>query len=98
MEKLIGVLTEVGRQITVDLPNKDVDTTTMMTNILSWVFGLTGILAVVMIIVSGFQMSMSAGDAGAVTKAKNTLIYSVVGLVVSLFAFAIVTFVVGKVG
>ena len=98
MERFIGVLTEVGRQITVDLPNKDVDTTTMMTNILSWVFGLTGILAVVMIIVSGFQMSMSAGDAGAVTKAKNTLIYSVVGLVVSLFAFAIVTFVVGKVG
>ncbi|MBQ6395986.1 hypothetical protein IJH89_00155 [Candidatus Saccharibacteria bacterium] len=98
MERFIGVLTEVGRQITVDLPNQDVDTTTMLTNILSWVFGLTGILAVVMIIVSGFQMSMSAGDAGAVTKAKNTLIYSVVGLVVSLFAFAIVTFVVGKVG
>ena len=98
MERFIGVLTEVGRQITVDLPNQDVDTTTMLTNILSWVFGLTGILAVVMIIVSGFQMSMSAGDAGAVTKAKNTLIYSVVGLVVSLFAFAIVTFVVGKGG
>ena len=64
-------------------------------NILLYV---VGILAVVMIIVSGLKMTMSAGDAGAVQKAKNTLIYSVIGLIIVILAYAIVNFVITKIG
>ncbi|MBR3180552.1 hypothetical protein IKF63_00535 [Candidatus Saccharibacteria bacterium] len=74
------------------------DTETFKTNALSWFFGITGMIAVVMIIVSGLQMSASSGNPGAVQKAKMTLIYSIIGLVISVLAFSIVTFVMGKVG
>ena len=64
-----------------------------MINILLYV---VGILAVVMIIVSGLKMTMSAGDAGAVQKAKNTLVYAIIGLVIAVLAYAIVNFVLKK--
>ena len=73
-------------------------TGTFLSNMLSWTFGLLGILAVVMIIVSGFQMTTSAGDAGAVTKARNMMIYSIVGLVLAILAYTIVQFVLKEVG
>lgn len=52
-----------------------------------------GALSVLVIIFSGVQYVTSAGDADAVKKAKNTLLYAVVGLVVALLAYAIVNFV-----
>lgn len=58
---------------------------------------VVGIVTVVMIIVSGLKMSLSAGNPSAVTKAKQTLIYSVVGLIIAMLAYAIVMFVVDKV-
>lgn len=54
---------------------------------------LIGIVAVVMIIMGGFRYIVSNGDTGAMTAAKNTILYAVVGLVVAIAAFAIVNFV-----
>ena len=50
-------------------------------------------LAVVMIIIGGINYALSQGDPGKVKKAKDTILYGIVGLVVSLLAFAIVQFV-----
>ena len=36
----------------------------------------------------------SSGDAGKVKKAKDTILYGVIGLVVCVLAFAIVNFVI----
>lgn len=54
---------------------------------------VVGVIAVVMIIIGGIMYSTSAGDATAVTKAKNTIISAVIGLVVAFLAFAIVNWV-----
>ncbi len=62
-------------------------------NVLLWV---VGILAVVMIIWSGFRYIWSNGDSSKITNAKNTLIYSIVGLVVAIMAYAIVNFVYNR--
>lgn len=51
-------------------------------------------IAVVVIIIAGFMYVVSGGDASAVTKAKNTILYAVVGLIVAIMAYAIVNFVV----
>lgn len=56
---------------------------------------ICGVVAVVMIIVGGFKYTTSAGDPGAVTKAKNTLIGAIVGLVIVVLAYVIVNFVIG---
>jgi len=60
-------------------------------------FGI-GIMAVVSIIISGLRFSSSRGDTSATQKARTQLIYSVVGLVVSALAFAIVNFVFASLG
>ena len=55
------------------------------------------VIAVIMIIVSGIRYTTSGGNANSVAAAKNTLLYSIIGLVVAIFAFAIVNWVVGEV-
>lgn len=59
--------------------------------------GLIAMLAVFMIVYGGFQYTASAGDANKITKAKNTILYGVIGLVIAILAFAIVNFVLDKV-
>jgi hypothetical protein len=63
-------------------------------NILLYILGA---VAVIMIIIGGFMYAVSGGDATAVTKAKNTILYSVVGLVIAILAYAIVQFVIGAI-
>ncbi len=63
-------------------------------NILSWI---VGVIAVIMIIVSGFTYVTSGGDSGKISTAKTTLVYAVVGIVIVAFAQAIVQFVLTKV-
>lgn len=53
-----------------------------------------GIIAVIMIIVGGIRYVTSNGDSGQIASAKNTIMYAVIGLIVSLMAFAIVNFVI----
>ena len=65
--------------------------------IINIAIGIIGLLAVIMIIVGGFQYTTSAGDSGKVTKAKNSILYGVIGLVIALLAFAIVNFVLKNV-
>ena len=61
--------------------------------ILNTVFVVIGILAVVFIIMGGINYTMSQGDPGKIKKAKDTILYGIIGLIVSLAAFAIVQFV-----
>ncbi|MBQ6395988.1 hypothetical protein IJH89_00165 [Candidatus Saccharibacteria bacterium] len=68
----------------------------MVKTIINVILYIVGILAVVMIIYGGVQYTISAGDQGTVTKAKNTIIYGIVGLVIAILAYAIVAFVVSK--
>lgn len=65
-------------------------------NIINAVLYIVGILAVVMVIIGGVQYTTSGGDQAAVTKAKNTILYGIVGLVIAILAYAIVNFVIGK--
>jgi hypothetical protein len=55
---------------------------------------LVGTVSVIMIIVGGIRYTTSNGNASQVKEAKDTIIYAVVGLIVSLMAYAIVNFVV----
>ncbi|HSX27578.1 MAG TPA: hypothetical protein VLG25_02250 [Patescibacteria group bacterium] len=56
-----------------------------------------GVIAVIMIIIGGLRYITSAGDSNAVSGAKNTLLYAIVGLVVVALAQVIVRFVLAKV-
>ena len=65
--------------------------------IINVVLGVLGLLAVVVIIYGGFMYTTSAGDSSKIKKAKDTIMYGVIGLVIALLAFAIVNFVVSSI-
>jgi Type IV secretion system pilin len=47
---------------------------------------IIGIVAVIMILISGFRFIIAGSDTNAVNSAKNTLIYSIVGLIIAILA------------
>lgn len=67
-------------------------------DIINVVLGVVGVVTVIIIIVAGIMYMTSTGDAAKTVRAKNALLYSVIGLVVSLLAFAIVNFVSKGIG
>ena len=64
-----------------------------ITNILMFVVGA---VAVLMIVVGGIRYTTSNGDASNVKSAKDTILYSVIGLVVAIVAYAVVQWVVDR--
>lgn len=62
---------------------------------LSVVFIVVGALCVLFIVIGAARYAVSAGDPSLIKQAKETIVYSLVGLVVSLSAFSIVQFVLG---
>lgn len=69
----------------------------ILSDVLQLVTILVGVASVIMIIVGGFQYITSAGDPSKVNSAKNTILYAVIGIVVVLFAQALVLFVIRRI-
>ena len=68
--------------------------TNLLESIINILLFIIGAIAVIMIIIGGIKYTTSNGDQAQVTSAKNTIMYSVVGLVVAIMAYSIVNFVV----
>lgn len=64
-----------------------------ITNVLLFIIGA---IAVIMLIIGGIRYVVSGGDSSAVTAAKNTILYAVVGIIVALLAYALVNFVLNS--
>ena len=68
-----------------------------VTGIINAVIAVLGIVAVIVIIIGGVTYMTSSGDAGKVKKAKDTILYGVIGLVIVALSFAIVNFVISNI-
>lgn len=66
----------------------------VIVNILNAVIGVAGFISVVWIIIGGVTYMTSSGDAGKTKKARDTILYACIGLVICVLAFAIVNFVI----
>ena len=66
--------------------------------ILNAVYGVVGIVAVISILVGAFRYAAANGDSGIIQSAKNTILYSVIGLVVVISAAALTSFVINNIG
>jgi multisubunit Na+/H+ antiporter MnhB subunit len=62
-----------------------------ITNVLLFIIGA---VSVIMLIIGGVRYTISQGDSSAVTSAKNTILYAVIGLIVAILAYAVVNFVI----
>ncbi len=55
-----------------------------------------GVIAIIVIIVSGYTFSTAVYDPAKVEKARNSILYSVVGLIIVASAFVVTQFVMEK--
>ncbi len=76
-----------------EMPSELLGPSGVFTNITNTILYIIGILSVIMLIVGGLKYAVSAGDAKKVTDAKNTILYALIGLIISILAYAIVNFV-----
>ena len=67
-------------------------------NILNVIYGLIGVAAVVFVIIGGVKYMTSQGDPGKVQQAKNTILFALIGLAVTISAFAITAFILKALG
>lgn len=65
--------------------------------ILSILFAIIGAVSVFMIVLAGFNFIVSGGNAEKIAKARRTIYYSLIGLIISIFASVIVSFLLKKV-
>lgn len=68
---------------------------TIVQTILNSIIAIMGIVAVIFIVIGGVNYMTSQGDPGKLKKAKDTILYAVIGLVVCALAFAIVNWTIG---
>ena len=77
------------------------DTSTQLvpsvTGIINAIIAVLGIAAVVVMIIGGVNYMTSAGDTSKVEKAKKTILYGLIGLIICVLAFAITNWVIGMV-
>jgi hypothetical protein len=66
---------------------------TTLSNVLLFVIGA---LSVIMLIIGGLRYLLSGGNGAAVTAAKNTILYAIIGIIVAMLAYAIVHFVINS--
>lgn len=76
----------------VNIPKTTADGSTIR-NVLSFIFVLAGAVSVLMVVIGGIRYVISTGDPQKVATAKNTVLYSIIGLVISLSAFIITYFI-----
>jgi Type IV secretion system pilin len=59
-------------------------------------FGILGGVSLIMVTIGGFRYISAQGDAKQAADAKSTIIYAMIGLIISMLAIVIVTYVVGR--
>ncbi|MEI7539760.1 MAG: hypothetical protein WCJ36_03290 [Candidatus Saccharibacteria bacterium] len=80
-----------------DIGNLPTDSaSTVLANALNLVYFTAGVVAVIVIILSGYTFATAVYDPAKITKAKNAILYAAVGLIVVLIAFVITQFVMGR--
>ena len=65
----------------------------LLTKVINWVLMFAAAVAVLFLILGGLQYVTSAGNKDRIEKAKQTILYSVIGLIVIALSYAIVAFV-----
>ncbi|MBI3984259.1 hypothetical protein HY346_03075 [Candidatus Microgenomates bacterium] len=76
-----------------DLPIVDTSAPGTFVSVMNRVFFAAGLVAVIMIIIGGFQYVLSGGNPDKAAQAWRTILYSFIGLIIVLSAGWIINFV-----
>lgn len=82
----------VARAAELENPLKGIDTVIdLLINVTRFVLGLTALVAVIMVIYGGFTLMLSRGNAQAVQKGKEIIIWAIVGMGVAILSYSIMS-------
>jgi hypothetical protein len=95
MSTLMQIVAAVSEIKPGDLPQAHANTDTINA-VKDIVIGIVGALALLMIVVSGLRYIVSGGDPQKVSKAKDGIIFALIGLIFAIIADALVSFVVKR--
>lgn len=79
------------------LPRPSSSTANDIKPVFDIVIAIFAATSVLMIVIGGLSYILANGEPAAVSKAKNTILYSAIGLVISMSAYLIVGLVIGSV-
>lgn len=65
----------------------------MVNSAVQWVIGMVGIVSAIFVVYGGIQYMSASGDVSKLQKAKNTIIYALIGLAIVALAEVITAFV-----
>ena len=101
---MVGAASPVSSGFT---PDKAADSTsglsqtpvyTIIMNVMNWLLGIVGVLAVIAFVISGILYLTAAGDEEQIEKAKATMMYAIIGLVIALIGLIVVNAIGGLTG
>lgn len=87
-----GVNSALGDGMPTNLTEGD---SSIVNNAINIMLYAVGVLSVIMLIFGGIRYVVSGGQKEKVTNAKNTILYALVGLLIAIFANAIIQFILG---
>ena len=61
----------------------------IMENVMRWILGIVGFLAIIGFCIAGILYFVAAGDEDASKRAKRAMLYSIIGVVVSLMGYVV---------
>ena len=79
------------------MPTELIGDNGVFSRITNTVLLIVGLSSVIMLVYGGLRYILSGGDSKKVTDAKNTILYAIIGLIISMLAYAIVHFVLNSV-
>lgn len=77
-----------GQAGTFNLPGGRV--TDLITTAIYWLLGILGFIAIIAFVISGILYLTAAGNEEQIEKAKSTMTYAIIGLVVALLGWVVV--------
>ncbi|MDB5183209.1 MAG: hypothetical protein JWO47_993 [Candidatus Saccharibacteria bacterium] len=85
-----------GSKEPLGLPRTQLTNPTLQKGIQTFL-GIAAAVALLIIVISAFRMVISRGNPQDIAKARDAILYASIGLVITMIAFSIVTFVIGRV-
>ena len=89
----VNVIKDENRGFFAFSNQQNIEKTNFIQNIVNILLFVLGTAAVIAIIIAGITYATANGDASKTKQAKDTIMYAVIGLIVALMAWGIVSFV-----
>ena len=90
----IALMSESGAFESCAVTSECVKPEELVVNIIQWIIGISGVVAAIFVVVGGIGYMTSAGDSGKLQKAKATITYALIGLVIVALSEVILSFVI----